>query len=187
MSANKNITSSLDLVIGPMFSGKSTELIRRIRLLQKIDKKVLVIKPTIDNRYNDNKLTTHNYDSVECIVTDRLDSITGVDSYNVVVVDEGQFFPDLKKTIVQWLDNYNLHIVVGGLDGDFQRNPIGEILDLIPHSDQCIKLTSLCSVCKDGTIAPFSRRIIQSNDKVLVGGSDMYIPVCRKHFCSNTL
>jgi len=178
--------SRLDLVIGPMFSGKSTELIRRIRLLQKIDKKVLVVKPTIDKRYNDNELTTHNYDSVECIVADRLDSLNNiVNNYNVVIIDEGQFFPDLKQTVVQWLESNNLNIVVGGLDGDFQRNPIGEILDLIPHSDQCTKLTSLCSVCKDGTIAPFSRRIINSTDKVLVGGSDMYIPVCRKHFLSS--
>ena len=68
------------------------------------------------------------------------------------------------------------------MDGDFQKNPIGQILDLIPHSDKCTKLNSLCSVCKNGTEAPFSFRKTKSNEKVLVGGADMYIPVCREHY-----
>jgi thymidine kinase len=173
--------SKLELIIGPMFSGKSTELIRKIRLLQKIDKKVIVVKPIIDNRYIANKITTHNFDSVECMVLTKLSDIDNINIYDTIVIDEGQFFTDLKETVITWLDKYNINIIVGGLDGDFQRNPIGQILDLIPHSDQCIKLTSLCNICKDGTIAPFSRRIVQSNNTILVGGSESYIPVCRKH------
>jgi thymidine kinase len=180
------MSGNLDLIIGPMFSGKSTELIRRIRLLQKIDKKVIVVKPKIDTRYHENKITTHNYDSVDCIVISELADINqNVFTYDTVVVDEGQFFPDLKQTILCWLSLYPINIIVGGLDGDFQKNPIGMILDLIPHSNHCVKLNSLCSICKDGTEAPFSKRTIQSKDKVLVGGSDMYIPVCRKHFTSS--
>lgn len=174
----------LELIIGPMFSGKSTELIRRIRLLQKIDKKVLVTKPSIDSRYNVDKITSHNYESVECKVLVRLDEISDdeIKNYDTIVIDEGQFFPDLLPTVSRWIDNYPINIIVGGLDGDFQRQPIGSILDLIPLADNCQKFNSLCNICKDGTVAPFTYRLTKTNDKVLVGGSESYIPVCRKHY-----
>lgn len=174
----------LELIIGPMFSGKSTELIRRIRLLQKIDKNVLVVKPTIDNRYITDKITSHNFESVECKVLSRLDEINieEIKNYDTIIVDEGQFFPDLLITVISWVDNYPINIIVGGLDGDFQRQPIGQILNLIPYADKCQKLNSLCNICKDGTEAPFSFRCVNSNDKVLVGGAESYIPVCRKHY-----
>lgn len=174
----------LELIIGPMFSGKSTELIRRIKLLQIIDKKVLVIKPVIDSRYNQNKITSHNYESVECIVINKLDDILEdeLKQYHAIVIDEGQFFTDLVPTVTKWINNYDIDIIVGGLDGDFQRQPIGTILNLIPHADKCYKLSSLCNMCKNGTEAPFSFRLVNSSDKILVGGSESYIPVCRKHF-----
>lgn len=176
--------NKLELIIGPMFSGKSTELIRKIRLLQKIEKKVLVIKPTIDSRYNKDKIISHNYESVDCLVLEKLEEISDeeVNKYNTIVIDEGQFFPDLVYVVTRWIDNFNIDIIVGGLDGDFQRQPFGTILDLIPHADNCYKLNSLCNICKDGTKAPFSFRLVNSIDKVLVGGSESYIPVCRKHF-----
>jgi thymidine kinase len=178
------MSGKLELIIGPMFSGKSTELIRRIRLLQKIDKKVLVTKPLIDTRYEHDKITSHNYESVECKVLTTLDEIDDniINQYDTIIVDEGQFFPDLIDTITRWVNNYSVNIIVGGLDGDFQRKPIGQILDLIPMADKCIKLNSLCNICKDGTEAPFTFRLVKSNNKVLVGGSESYIPVCRKHF-----
>jgi thymidine kinase len=174
----------LELIIGPMFSGKSTELIRRIKLLQKIEKKVLVTKPTIDSRYNKDKITSHNFESVECMVLNRLDEIPDeeIKKYDIIVVDEGQFFSDLVPTVTKWIDNFDVDIIVGGLDGDFQRQPIGTILNLIPYADKCYKLNSLCNMCKDGTEAPFTFRLVNSTDKVLVGGSESYIPVCRKHF-----
>ena len=131
------------------------------------------------------KITTHNFDSVECIVLEKLNEIDYmIKDYHTIVIDEGQFFSDLKSTVLIWLENYSVNIIVGGLDGDFQKNPIGMILDLIPHSDSCIKLCSLCNVCKDGTPAPFSLRTVKSDDKVLVGGAESYIPVCRKHYMS---
>jgi thymidine kinase len=176
------MSSKLELIIGPMFSGKSTELIRRIRLLQKINKKVLVLKPIIDSRYNSDKITSHNYESVKSKVLNTLDEIDyDVQFYDVIVIDEGQFFPDLKNTVLKWLSKYFISIIIGGLDGDFQQNQIGQILELIPHADKCKKLTSLCNICQDGTKAPFTHRLVKSNDKVLVGGAESYIPVCRKH------
>ena len=182
--SNNLMCGKLELIIGPMFSGKSTELIRQIRLLQTIDKKVLVIKPVIDQRYIHDKITSHNYESVDCKVLSKLNEINDdiIKQYDTIIVDEGQFFSDLVETITRWVDNYFVNIIVGGIDGDFQRKPIGQILDLIPMADKCMKLSSLCNICRDGTEAPFSYRLIKSNDKVLVGGSESYIPVCRRHF-----
>ena len=179
--------SKLELIIGPMFSGKSTELIQRIRLLKQLNKNVLVIKPLIDNRYNNGKhqITTHNYDSADCIVLERLSELEHnniITTCDTIIIDEGQFFSDLKETVLFWLVNYKINIIIGGLDGDYKRNPIGSILELIPHSDVCSKLNSRCVECNDGTPAPFTRRTIQSDKQILVGGSDMYEPVCRMHY-----
>lgn len=178
------MSGKLELIIGPMFSGKSTEIIRRVRLLQKIEKVVLVIKPKIDTRHAHDKITSHNFETMDCIVLARLDELSDefITKHHTIVIDEGQFFPDLKETIIRWIDCLSLNIIIGGLSGDFQRKPLGQILDLIPHADQCYKLNSLCNICKDGTKAPFSLRLVESSDTVLIGGAESYIPVCRKHF-----
>lgn len=174
----------LELIIGPMFSGKSTELIRKIRLLKIIKRKVLVLKPSIDNRYLNGKITSHNYDSVDCKVIKKLEEISDDDvkNYDTVIIDEGQFFTDLKNNVIKWIDDFSIDVIIGALDGDFEKQPFGQILELIPHSNNCTKLNSLCSKCSDGTEAPFSLRIIKSSDIVLIGGIESYIPVCRKHF-----
>lgn len=178
------MSGNLEIIIGPMFSGKSTEIIRRIRLLQKIGKEILVVKPFIDNRYESDKITSHDYESVDCIVVNNLSDInqTVIQAHDTIVIDEGQFFDDLHKTVDYWLKSFNINIIVAGLDGDFQQNPIGKILNLIPLSNKCVKLNSLCNICKDGTEAPFSFRFVQSTEAVLVGGSDKYMPLCRTHY-----
>ena len=177
------IISKLELIIGPMFSGKSTELIRRIRLLKVINKKVIVIKPEIDTRYLANKLTTHNFESVDSIVLAQLKDLTiDITKYDTIIIDEGQFFNDLKEMVVCWLEEYNINIIVTGLDGDFEKNPIGQILSLIPHAEKCNKINSLCNLCNDGTEGCFSFRKVSTKNTVLIGGVDLYIPVCRAHY-----
>jgi thymidine kinase len=174
----------LELIIGPMFSGKSTEIIRRIRILQKIKQKILVIKPNIDNRYNNNKVTSHDFESADCISVSLLSEINEniIKQHDTIIIDEGQFFNDLVEVIDNWLKLYKKNIIVAGLDGDYQQKPIGQILNLIPLSNKCIKLNSICNICKDGTKAPFSYRCVKSNDIILIGGSESYIPVCRTHY-----
>jgi len=182
------MSGKLELILGGMFSGKSTEIIRKIRLLQNKGKKVLVIKPVIDSRYISNKITTHNFESVECVVLNRLDEISDENllKYYTVVVDEGQFFIDLFDTISRWIDNFPINIIVGGLDGDFKRNPMGQMLNLIPIADYYQKFVSYCNICEDCVDAPFSFRLNKSTDTVFVGGSESYIPVCRKHYTELT-
>jgi thymidine kinase len=177
--------SSLELIIGPMFSGKSTELIRRIRLLKNINKKVLVIKPLIDNRYTtDNNITSHNYETCNCISISNLSelSLEYIIHFDTIVIDEGQFFPDLKKFIIYWLNNTKLNIIIGSLDGDYNRNPIGEVLQLIPYANKCHKYSSLCNICNDGTKAAFTKRLVESTEQILVGSKESYIPVCSYHY-----
>jgi len=177
------MTGKLELIIGPMFSGKSTEIIRRIRLLKIINKKIIVIKPNIDNRYHETKIISHNFESADCIVLSCLNDLNiDITNYDTIIIDEAQFFNDLKSVVIKWLENYNIDIIITGLDGDFEKNPIGQILELIPHAEKCQKINSLCNLCNDGTEGCFSFRKVESKNKILVGGVESYIPVCRKHY-----
>jgi len=174
---------SLELIIGPMFSGKSTELIRKIRLAKIIDKKVIVIKPIIDIRYKDNKIVSHSFESEECETIEKLVDIDNkINNYDLIIVDEGQFFSDLKEYVLKWVEVNKKDVIVGGLDGGHKRNKIGDILELIPYSDSCIKIKSLCKKCNDGTSAIFSHRMNDNQEQVQIGGAETYIPLCRKHF-----
>lgn len=173
----------LEMIIGPMFSGKSTELIREIRLAKVIEKKVLVIKPLLDDRYENTKIVSHSFESEECNTIDFLYKLDEqVLKYDLIVIDEGQFFPDLKETVLKWVEQYNKEILIGGLDGDFKRKPIGQILELIPYADKCKKISSMCKLCNDGTKAIFSHRITNNSEQVQIGGSESYSPLCRKHY-----
>lgn len=174
----------LEIMLGPMFSGKSTELIRQIRLMKVINKKVLVLKPKIDNRYVQDKITSHNWETVDCVVVEKLSEITDdkLIDISMIIIDEGQFFSDLKVMVLHWVEELKKHIIIGGLDGDYKRKPMGQILDLIPYSDKCIKFQSVCNICKDGTPAIFTHRTVSTKKTVLVGGSESYISLCRKHY-----
>lgn len=174
----------LELIIGPMFSGKSTELIKQIRLFKIINKKILIIKPSIDTRYDSDKIVSHNNEKEECFITDDLSTITDtmINLYDIIIIDEGQFFKNLKINVTKWVDILNKYIIVAGLDGDFQRNKIGEILDLIPYADKYKKYTALCKYCCDGTPGIFSKRLSDSVNQVLIGTDDIYSSVCRYHY-----
>jgi thymidine kinase len=100
----------------------------------------------------------------------------------VVIIDEGQFYGDLYEKVRVWADTLPIHIVVTGLDGDSDRKPFGDILKLIPLAEEVERLSALCSVCKDGTLAHFSKALILKEEQVSIGGANCYVPVCRKHY-----
>jgi len=175
---------SIKLIIGCMYSGKTSELIREYNKWKSINKTVLIINFAEDERYGkDNFLYSHDKIKAQCVKTLKLNNITKqiLDEYEIILINEGQFFSDLKENVINWCDNYNKHIIVAGLDGDFERNKFGDILDLIPHADDVVKIKGLCSLCKDGTSAIFSLRITNDKEQKVIG-SDNYIPVCRKHY-----
>jgi len=102
---------------------------------------------------------------------------------NVILINEGQFFPDLYEVVTDMLQNGKT-IYISGLDGDFERKKFGQMIDLIPLCDKVSKLTSLCSLCKNGTRGIFSMRLTKETEQTLVG-SDNYIPVCRNCYVKN--
>ena len=188
----------LEIILGPMFSGKTSRLVEIYKQCIFCNIRVAVINHSIDTRYDEQLLSTHDKIKIPCIQTERLfDVWSKIDVDNtlktiirdrtkdiekimesdVILINEGQFFPDLEE-FVKTLLSKGKQIYVCGLDGDFERKKFGQILDLIPLCDKVNKLTSLCSICKNGTLGIFSKRITSEKEQTVVG-SDNYIPVCR--------
>uniref|UniRef100_A0A6C0I8Q8 thymidine kinase n=1 Tax=viral metagenome TaxID=1070528 RepID=A0A6C0I8Q8_9ZZZZ len=175
----------LELIIGNMFSGKSTELIRRINTTKSINKNILVINYSLDNRYSSqNEISTHDLQKMKCLKVSFIkDSFDLVNDYDSIFIDEGQFFPDLYDSVIMLVEKFNKHVIVSGLDGDSNRSVFGDMIRLIPMCDTVDKLRAYCNKCNDGTYGPFTKKISGSPSELLdIGGSDKYIPVCRKHF-----
>ena len=140
-----------------------------------------------DNSINDSqtRITSHNLDTERALSTDNLMSLMETDMYvnaQVIFIEEGQFFKDLYMFVKKAVDDDKKHIVVCGLDGDFQREPIGQILNLVPIADKVDRFQALCAVCKNGKSAAFSKRLSSNKEQDLVGGQADYIPVCRYHY-----
>ena len=177
---NKNIrmseTGYLEIILGSMYSGKTSRLVEIYKQCQFCNMSVIVINNTIDNRYDNNLMSTHDQIKIPCLKTETLMDLSIIES-NVILINEGQFFPDLEEFVEKMLE-HKKKIYVCGLDGDFQRKKFGQILNLIPLCDKVTKLTSLCSLCKNGTPGIFSKRITFEKEQTVVG-SDNYIPVCR--------
>ena len=178
-------TAYLELIIGPMFSGKTSKLIEVYKQCKFCNIPVSIINHSLDNRYHDTMLSSHDNIMAPCLKANTLNDIWNKDNResilsesDVILINEGQFFQDLYEVVVDML-KYNKKIYICGLDGDFERKRFGTILDLIPLCDKVTKLTSLCSQCKDGTAGIFSMRLTNEKMQTLVG-SNNYIPVCRK-------
>jgi thymidine kinase len=174
---------SLEVVCGPMFSGKSSYIYSIVKRYASIGVNVLVVKPSIDTRYSAvPEVVTHDGVRFECVtVASQLMTLpfSVTDGPNVIVIEEAQFFRDLVVFVKSMVDRQGKTVVVVGLDGDSNRNPFGQILACIPLADKVTKLTALCSECMDGTPALFTYRTVSRGGQVLVGGADMYRPLCR--------
>jgi thymidine kinase len=192
-----NSHSYLEIILGPMFSGKTSRLVEIYNQCKFCNISVAVINHNIDNRYDDDLLSTHDKIKIPCIKTDKLmdiyadfidlDEITTISrlkdkskvgSSDVILINEGQFFPDLLEFVNKLLKK-DKQIYICGLDGDFERKKFGQIIDLIPLCDKVEKLTSLCSLCKNGTKGIFTMRLTKEKEQTIVG-SENYIPVCRE-------
>ncbi len=189
----ENKTGYLELIIGPMFSSKTSSLLEIYKQCKFCNIPVSIINHSIDKRYHDTMLSSHDKIMAPCFQTDKLNNLWNnaenrnesdqnahqmLRNSDVVLINEGQFFPDLYEVVLDMLDN-NKKVYICGLDGDFERKKFGTIIDLIPLCDKVNKLTSLCSLCKDGTRGIFSMRLTNETEQTIVG-SDNYIPVCRK-------
>ena len=178
--------SKLDIIIGCMFSGKTTELIKRIRTANILFKNnIMIINHKNDDRYSTKSyVCSHDKEAITAIPVIELTPLLFTSEFEdakAIFIDEAQFFDDLYDFVTEAL-KHDKWVVVCGLDGDFQRKPFGQILNLIPISDSLCKLSALCTICNDGTPAIFSQRKISSSETVLIGSDNDYEPVCRSHY-----
>ena len=180
---------SLEVVLGPMFSGKTSYVYSIVKRYRSVNVSVVVIKPTCDNRYSVlPEIVTHDGVRFECVLTNK--NLMSLDHEftkpKVIIIEEAQFFDDLELFVRCMVDNFHKHVIVVGLDGDYNRKPFGQILQCIPNADKVTKLNALCVHCADGTPAIFSHRIVDEGGQVLVGGSDKYEPLCRACYNQRT-
>jgi len=175
--------SKLEIIMGNMFSGKTSELIRRIKRHHIIGDRVLVINSGTDTRNEASVLQTHDKVTFECIKTNNLFEVSTCQQYQsakVIAVDEVQFFSNLRFFVEHAMEDKK-HVILTGLDGDYQQQVFGELLSVIPLADEVTKLSAMCMECLDGTLGPFTKRIVTCSHQELVGDSNSYRAVCRKH------
>lgn len=175
------MSGKIELIFGPMFSGKTTELLRRVERHQFAKRKCAVVKHTIDTRYSGDEVVTHAQQSKpSTFVLPRLDAIIKeLLDYDVIAVDEGQFFPDIVESC-EFLANNGKTVIVAALDGTFYRKAFGRVLELVPMSESVVKLNSVCMRCFGE--AAFTKRLGTEQQDVDIGGADKYSAVCRNCF-----
>jgi thymidine kinase len=182
---------SIKIIIGCMFSGKTTELLKQYKKYTKLEKKCKIIKYLNDTRYSKTGIATHDLlvqeKDVICCGNKLKDIENLIKDIDVILIDEGQFYED----IVEFADNLankGKIIIVVALDGTFERKPFGKIHELIPKSESVKKLYSICGVCHKQK-AHFSKlkNIVNNNNtnNIIIGGDEKYIATCRK--CYNLL
>lgn len=183
---------SLELLVGPMFAGKSSALQSIVKRHQSLGWKMLVLNHSSDIRYGtSSSVINHDKQVVPAISVKELIPMLKEREFlyaQLIVIDEAQFFDDLLEFVITALDVYEKHIVVVGLDGNAERKPFGQIGLLLPHCDKITKLTSFCAYCKDATPAIFTyakredAASAASSGIPCVGTGDAYVPLCRKHY-----
>ncbi|WOH05803.1 hypothetical protein DCAR_0625224 [Daucus carota subsp. sativus] len=186
--AQQRPSGEIHVIVGPMFAGKTTALLRRVKSEGANGRKVALIKSSKDNRYAVDSVVTHDGIKYPCLALPNLQAFTqrlGSDAYNkldVIGIDEAQFFDDLYEFCCKAADNDGKTIVIAGLDGDYLRRSFGSVLDIIPIADTVTKLTARCELC--GKKAFFTLRKNGETQTELIAGADVYMPVCRQHYVS---
>ncbi len=176
--APKNI-GWIEVVAGCMFSGKTEELIRRLRRAQIARQKVIIFKPRIDNRYSANQIVSHNTQSLESVVIDTPQEIIALSKdAQVVGIDEVQFFDMSVVEICNALADEGKRVIVAGLDQDYRGVPFEPIPQLLSVAEYITKTLAICVVC--GNPADRTQRKIANADRVVVGAADSYEARCRK-------
>jgi thymidine kinase len=183
----KHHTGSVEVITGSMFSGKTDELIRRLRRATIARQKVQVFKPAIDTRYAEQKVTSHaggDYDAIPVRHAAKILDCLDADA-TVIAIDEAQFFDDEIIPISQGLADKGLRVIIAGLDTDFRGEPFGPMPRLLAQAERVDKLQAICMVC--GEPATRTQRLVNGRPAryhdpvVIVGASEMYEARCRAH------
>tara|TARA_Y100001960_G_C14660361_1_gene820481 strand:- start:620 stop:1168 length:549 start_codon:yes stop_codon:yes gene_type:complete len=169
-------TGYIEVICGPMFSGKTEELIRRINKATFTKKNVIVFKPEIDKRYSDNFIVSHNGEKIKCISIKNLDEVNKFCDSDIFAFDEFQFFNQKIINICLDLVKKGKRVIAAGLDRDSNAIPFGAMPEILAHADYITKLNSVCMQC--GDIATYSYRIVENEEQILVGESEKYEARC---------
>jgi len=176
-AAAQNQNGQIQLILGPMFSGKSTELIRRLKRYEVAQYKVLIVKYAKDTRYDETSIATHDRQLLPAVSATKLTHLTcRARDYDVIGVDEAQFFPD----VLEWSEemaNCGKVVLLAALDGTFQRKPFPNILELVALAENVIKLSAVCMNCFGE--AAYTKRTSEEEGIEVIGGADKYMAVCR--------
>ena len=180
---NPTISGGIEVVCGPMFSGKTEELIRRVRRAQIARQKIQLFKPAIDDRYSVNEVVSHSSQALEAtVVEDALDILRKVyDSTRIVAIDEVQFFGTEITKVISKLARRGCRVICAGLDQDYKGQPFGPMPELLALADTVDKVHAIFTVCGAPATKSF-RKPNDNTDQVLVGETDVYEARCRSHF-----
>lgn len=172
---------SIEVICGSMFSGKTEELIRRMKRAQFAKQKVEIFKPSIDVRYSENEVVSHNKNSIPSTPVDSSGNILLlVNDVEVVGIDEAQFFDEGIVNVCTQLANQGMRVIIAGLDMDFRGVPFGPMPALMAIAEDVYKVHAICVRC--GALAYVSHRLVDSDKRVLLGETAEYEPICRACF-----
>lgn len=168
----------IEVICGSMFSGKTEELIRRLKRVEIAHLKSEIFKPSIDTRYDEQKIVSHDENKIQSTPIDNSQTILLLaQDVDVVGIDEAQFFDDQISVVCETLALKGMRVIVAGLDMDYTGKPFGQMPNLLAIADYITKLHAICVVC--GNIANVSYRKIKTGGQVLLGEKDIYEPRCR--------
>lgn len=174
----------IEVICGSMFSGKTEELIRRIKRTQFANQTLLLFKPEIDNRYSENNVVSHQGNAVEAHLINHSSEILSLwKNQKVVAIDEAQFFDDGIIDVCHTLASKGARVIIAGLDMDYTGKPFGPMPNLLAIAEYVTKVHAICLSC--GNLAQFSHRTANESGQVLVGAVEKYQPLCRS--CYNKL
>ena len=179
ISENHKRSGCIEVVCGSMFSGKTEELIRRLRRAQFANQKIAIFKPALDKRYSDVEVVSHDFHKITSKPIDDAAEMLGIkDDIQVVGVDEAQFFGDNLVEVAETLANRGVRVIVAGLDTDYLGKPFGPMPRLMAVAEDVQKVHAICVKC--GNLANHSHRLSKSKKLVVLGEKDIYEPLCRE-------
>lgn len=168
----------IEVICGSMFSGKTEELIRRIRRAEFANQALLLFKPKIDNRFSDKNVVSHKGSTFEAVIVEHANDILSQwKNEQVVAIDEAQFFDGSIVEVCNELANKGVRVIIAGLDMDYQGTAFGPMPQLMAVAEYVTKVHAICVSC--GNLAHYSQRTVQQTEQVLVGAIEKYRPLCR--------
>lgn len=180
-SENIKRSGCIEVICGSMFSGKTEELIRRLKRAQFANQKIEIFKPAVDTRYSDMDVVSHDLHSIPCTPIKDAETMLKVkEDTQVVGIDEAQFFSEKLIAVAQELADRGKRVIVAGLDTDYMGKPFGPIPGLMAIAEDVQKVHAICVRC--GNLANHSHRLTKSHKLVVLGEKDVYEPLCRKCF-----